>query len=90
MDSIRKIHTENKHDGKYYLRILDVEADTEVSDFALNHTFACAFVDDNKVYCYALDVTEGYKTRPIINGFVTDDMIHWEEFEAVKRPGWIF
>lgn len=71
-------HTSNR--SYDCLRFVNMEKDEAYPEFAIGHSFACAYQENGKMYVYA---TEGAGNGLRVDQYVSDDLIHWTESNAI-------
>ena len=64
-----------------YLRIMDHDAQTEVSRFGAHHRFPCAYAEGDTVYVIATTEDKGW-CGTSLTLYTSKDLQHWDEVEA--------
>ena len=67
--------------GSY--RIVDMENETTVCEFAHDHAFGCCYTDGEKIFAHGVRGSGGGN---IIDSFVSSDLENWEESTALVFP----
>ncbi len=79
---VRKGYWNNKT-GDSYFRFIDHETGQATKSFAKGYHLGSAFVDNGTVYVTAVDIWNGER----IFIFASQDLKHWESWQAFKLPG---
>lgn len=80
-----KVYRLEWHRKANRLRIMDRDAQTEVSNFGKKHAFSCAFVDGDTVHVFGTLQTQRW-TGDILTQFTSKDLVNWEERVIFKHP----
>lgn len=64
-------------------RLVDMEDESTVCEFADDHAFGCCYTDGERMYAHGVRGSGGGN---IIDAFVSSDLQHWEQSEAIVLP----
>jgi len=70
--------------GDSYFRFINVESGKPTSNFAAGYHLGSAYVEDDTIYVYGVDIWGGAK----IQVFWSSDMETWASQPALTLPGW--
>ncbi len=80
---VREGYWNNKTENSYF-RFIDHETGQATKSFAKGFHLGSAFVDDGTVYVTAVDIWDGER----IFIFASQDLEHWESWQAFELPGY--